>query len=79
MEKDKILVINLGTTSTKVAVFKEQNKIMEESVSHSKETLDKYKRITDQFEFRMHIVMEILQAGNLGAMIAWHMAKWMQH
>lgn len=59
--KDKILVINPGSTSTKVAVFKKFNKMIEESIVHSKEELAPFKRIADQYQFRLRAVWEMLE------------------
>lgn len=60
MGKDKILVINPGSTSTKLAVFQGNNKIIEESLSHSTADLAPYQRVADQFDFRYQAVMEFL-------------------
>lgn len=60
MEKSMILVINPGSTSTKIAVFKNKNKILEESIKHSEIDLSTYQRVADQFEFRRDIVKQVL-------------------
>lgn len=59
--KDKILVINPGSTSTKIAVFKNHSKIVEESVQHSKKQLSRFRKISDQYEFRTKAVEELLK------------------
>lgn len=60
MQKDKILVINPGSTSTKIAVFRDKNKILEESLKHTEAELAPYKRVSDQFEFRISLIKRIL-------------------
>ncbi len=60
MDKEKILVINPGSTSTKIAVFKDKNKILEESLKHTEEELAPFKRVADQYGFRMALIKEIL-------------------
>ncbi len=56
----KILVINPGSTSTKVAVFEDENMIASKTLRHSPEELAPFHKLTDQFEFRAQIVKEFL-------------------
>ncbi len=56
MDKIKILVINPGSTSTKVAVFEDEQLVFVENIKHEAEELKKFKKITDQFEFRKNII-----------------------
>jgi butyrate kinase len=61
MEKTKkILVINLGSTSTKVAVYESDKVIITESVSHSAEELKQYKAIIDQYDLRKDTILKVL-------------------
>lgn len=55
-----ILVINPGSTSTKIAVFKNRQEKLLLNVKHDKEELEIFKKIADQFEFRKNKVKEIL-------------------
>jgi len=57
----RILVINPGGTSTKVAVYTDKDKTFEECVTHSTEELAPYKRIYDQREYRIKIVRDVLE------------------
>ncbi len=61
MEKVKILVINPGSTSTKVAVFENEDQIFVENIKHNAEDLKKFDKITDQFEFRKQIIEQELK------------------
>ena len=57
---NRVLVINPGSTSTKIAVFDDENEILKETIRHSAEEIGKYKKIIDQYEFREKIILEIL-------------------
>lgn len=60
----KILALNPGSTSTKIAVYDETNCIFEETLRHSNEELAKYDSIFDQYEFRRNIILEkVKEAG----------------
>ena len=56
----KILVLNLGSTSSKVAVHEAGKMIVSESVSHSAEELKEFKAILDQYELRKQAVLGVL-------------------
>lgn len=57
----KILVINTGSTSTKIGFFEDENELFVEKMNHSSEEIGKYKRMTDQFEFRLNNILDILK------------------
>ncbi len=61
MEKNKILVINPGSTSTKIAVFMNGNKILEENIKHNEEELAPFARVADQFQFRLDLILRVLE------------------
>ena len=48
----KILVINPGSTSTKLAVYEDSTQVWKESVYHSAEELAPYHHINEQYEYR---------------------------
>lgn len=56
----KMLIINPGSTSTKIAVFENANQIMEQTLRHSDEELTPYATIMDQYAFRKSVIMEAL-------------------
>ncbi len=60
MKNYRMLVINPGSTSTKIAVFDGENMIFEETLRHSVEELSKYDKIFDQYEFRKDIILDAL-------------------
>lgn len=59
----KILTINPGSTSTKIAVFDNDRQVFEKTLRHSSEEIGKFKNISDQFEFRKDVIKaELSQA-----------------
>lgn len=57
----KILAINPGSTSTKIAVFEDDTPLFTEVIRHSNQELAKFSSITDQYEFRNEIILKTLQ------------------
>lgn len=60
--KKYVLAINPGSTSTKVAVFNGMENVLQKNLSHSTEELDKFDKITDQFEYRKDIIVDWYQS-----------------
>ncbi|MCK9225172.1 MAG: butyrate kinase [Candidatus Muirbacterium halophilum] len=56
----KILVINPGSTSTKLAVFEKGNVVLENTLRHSSEELEGFDSIIDQYNFRADIIKNFL-------------------
>lgn len=65
MDKYKILTINPGSTSTKIAVFENEDLLYEKTLRHSSEEIGKYEKVADQFEFRKTVIEEALKEANL--------------
>ena len=61
----KVLAINPGSTSTKIAVFEDRNEIFTTTLTHSNDELKKYQKITDQFEFRKDLIINVLASNNI--------------
>jgi len=61
----KTLVINPGSTSTKIGVFEDENPIFIEILRHDSETIKKYKSIFDQYDFRRDIILNFLKEKNI--------------
>jgi len=61
MKKFKILVINLGSTSTKVAIFENDIEVFTKSIQHSIDELYNFSTIWDQYEFRKSKILEELE------------------
>ncbi len=61
----KILVINPGSTSTKVAVYKEEQEIFSSTITHTPEEIALYKQVKDQFHFRKQSICNELKRNNI--------------
>lgn len=61
----KILAINPGSTSTKIAYYEDENKIFSESIDHDHKELEKFEKITDQFELRKNLVLDVVKHHNV--------------
>lgn len=57
----RILVINPGSTSTKLAVYEEDKKVLEESIAHEKEDVDQFASVFEQLEYRYNMILEWLK------------------
>ncbi|HHY36571.1 MAG TPA: butyrate kinase [Firmicutes bacterium] len=60
-EKYRILVINPGSTSTKIAVYDGSKRILSEKINHTREEILSFARVVDQFDFRYKIIKEELE------------------
>jgi len=65
MEKIRQLIINPGSTSTKIAVFDNEEVVFEKTLRHQTEELVGYDKISDQYEFRMNIILDALKENNI--------------
>lgn len=61
----KLLIINPGSTSTKISVYEGEKEIFGETIRHSSEEISKYKHILDQKDFRTEIILKILKDNSL--------------
>lgn len=57
-----ILVVNPGSTSTKIAVFQDEKEIFNETIRHSASEIKQYKKIIDQHEFRTKLILNTLKS-----------------
>ena len=60
-----ILVINPGSTSTKVAVYKNDKPWVSESIEHDKAEIDKYSRLVDQYPMRQAVILDFLSRNKI--------------
>jgi len=62
MSKDyKILVINPGSTSTKVALFSNEQLLFDKKIEHSNKELVNFNKIINQYHFRQDIILNFLK------------------
>lgn len=60
----KVLVINPGATSTKIAVFEESEQLYKLTIDHSAEELDRFDRVFDQADYRRDAILNaVSEAG----------------
>lgn len=60
----KILAINPGSTSTKIALFENEKNIFTKTINHNVDELEKYEKVQDQFEMRKEAVIKALEENN---------------
>ena len=64
-KKMKIFALNIGSTSTKVAMFEGREKVYEGKAEHDAGRIRSYKSIMDQKEMRVEGIKELLQKAGL--------------
>jgi butyrate kinase len=69
---EEILVVNPGSTSTKIGMFKGEEQVCAETIHHESGTLGKYQTVWDQFDFHMELVRSWSSehTGSLSAVVA---------
>lgn len=65
MEQIRILAINPGSTSTKIAVYHNEDPVFVKNIKHSREEIDQYNSIADQLEFRKKLIITELNAAEV--------------
>ncbi|MCK5796569.1 MAG: butyrate kinase [Deltaproteobacteria bacterium] len=63
---ERILVINPGSTSTKIALFEDEREVARETLSHTAEELSAFEGVADQLEMRTASVLGFLEAQGMG-------------
>lgn len=61
MEDIFVLAINPGSTSTKIAIFKNTNPVFLKTIRHSTEELQPFEKMIDQYAFRKEIILKELR------------------
>ncbi|MBP2643539.1 MAG: butyrate kinase [Firmicutes bacterium] len=64
-ETFKILAINPGSTSTKIAVFENEKELFRQNIEHSSDELAKYNSIAEQYDFRKEAVLSFLATNHV--------------
>ena len=54
----KLLIINPGATSTKIAVFEDEEQLFKVTIDHSAEELDRFPRVIDQADYRNEAILK---------------------
>lgn len=61
----RILVINPGASSTKIAVFENEQAVLVQNIQHRAEDLHQFDEVTDQYAFRRETILEVLEEAGL--------------
>lgn len=59
------LVINPGSTSTKVAVFDNETCVIKDTIRHSTKDLEQFEELIEQLPFRRKVIMDFLDQQNI--------------
>jgi len=57
----KLLIVNPGSTSTKIAVFQDEEQLFKKNIKHSVEEIAKFERIPDQLPYRKDMILNELK------------------
>lgn len=66
MSTERILVMNLGSTSSKIAVYDDDKEVFKDTLRHSTEELAPFGDVTEQFDFRKTKIFESLENNGIG-------------
>ncbi len=61
----RILVINPGSTSTKIAIYDGENEVVRMTLRHSEADLSRFQTMADQSEYREGFVLKFLEENNI--------------
>ncbi|MFZ5967497.1 MAG: butyrate kinase [Bacillota bacterium] len=61
----RILTINPGSTSTKIAIFDNEKPVLETTLRHATEEINKYATIFEQYEFRKNVILDTLNENQI--------------
>lgn len=61
----RILAINPGSTSTKIAVYTDENPVLVSTIRHSVEELSPFSKVIDQYDFRKQLVLRELETNGI--------------
>lgn len=57
----RILAINPGSTSTKIAIYENETEVFCKTLNHPAEEMEKYTKVADQFQMRKEVIFSFLQ------------------
>lgn len=62
---NRILSINPGSTSTKIAIYENTKPVYQKNIKHSTDTIQSFDRIYDQYDFRRRAILDTLEEANI--------------
>lgn len=65
MKNYRVLAINPGSTSTKIAVFDNAEEVFSKTIEHRPDEISEFKELINQFDFRKNIVEEVLEENDV--------------
>ncbi|MGN0466324.1 MAG: butyrate kinase [Lachnospiraceae bacterium] len=65
MKNYKVLTINPGSTSTKIALFEGEECLYTQNVSHDANELAQYTTISEQLPYRRNMILDLLEKANV--------------
>jgi butyrate kinase len=66
MKNERLLVINPGSTSTKIAVYDDESACFVETIAHPQDEIASFARIADQYEYREAHILRALESHGIG-------------
>ena len=73
----RVLVINPGSTSTKFAVYEDENPILVKGIEHNADEISKFNNILDQYEMRKEQIQKVLYENNIDLNNSDYDGRWM--
>ena len=64
-ETFRVLSINPGSTSTKIAVYDNESQVFEHTLRHSNEEIEQFASIIEQYEFRKEVILSALKENGI--------------
>lgn len=61
----RLLIINPGSTSTKIAIFEDERLVHKEDLRHSTDELARFQRVYDQYSYRKDMILQWLDSVGL--------------
>ena len=61
----RLLIINPGSTSTKLAVYDGSTKMLQENIEHTADELQRYDTLAAQFPFRLSVIRDFLRRNSV--------------
>ena len=61
----RMLLINPGSTSTKIAVFEDENNVYEKTLRHTAEELAPFPTVASQKDFRKDVIIKFIAESNI--------------
>jgi butyrate kinase len=61
----RVLIINPGSTSTKIAVFENEKEIYLKNIKHPSQKIAEFEKIADQYHFRKDTILDELQIAGI--------------